>query len=696
MGCCGSSEDVRTHEEPDDAIEFDYDTRTGAIDPSHTAEASARAQRQAAAHTTPPQPVGLEPGPHGSRTGDDDHTESNLYSAGSSVHGDRTPPPHGRTASTNSMRGDRTPPPHRRSASAGGSHKRSDSAPNIMFSPLDVSDDGPPPPPTPGDLVLLPQSTTVNPTAVNDDSFATNLANSVQSVRETTLLTPHQLRFIGEGRTVVERLTRLQEVEAARRGELIGAFLVTTKMLDLAKKRIRPVMRVRPGQGDVPVAIGTLVIHHEAVSVYSPKEGERQRNREQFNREFHRDPMALRDVSQRLPLEDADGALTPTPAGAAAGAPVAEQQSLITGASDKKDAVAASAAMSTRRADEGPRYTNLYSPLHDDERGAFSDQAEEPRQLANRSKSFNEAIDPGMPSSVQHMQMLEISGVGVPRGYVPKTNIYDTWDFLSMPMASQILARGDIMYAMKSRSYARLMEDERDVVQLERFVNLTGFADEMLENDAPTMNVREQDQMKSFTTVLVKNMYVMPGVNCDDITKELTATYEFQKACNPKNGTVHVWDDVEEPLTFRLTKTLIRFVFSVVVQFVTREITDRAELLKFRSVEGLVPNKVIFMERTRRKRTAKKEALVKVKSVIMYFKVTGGTLVSHSTNVVMRSVPRIVARFINNFTSGGAREAADVGQFTTAYVHELFGDFRDPHSVGTRRPLGPVPPTHER
>jgi hypothetical protein len=114
----------------------------------------------------------------------------------------------------------------------------------------------------------------------------------------------------------------------------------------------------------------------------------------------------------------------------------------------------------------------------------------------------------------------------------------------------------------------------------------------------------------------------------------------------------------------------------MVIQMVIREITDAAELRGFRDVDGVVPDKVIFLERTKRTKGGAADSTVKCKSVIMYTAVPGGTFVSHVTVVVNSTIPSFVAAVVNNFTGSGAAEAAETALKTTRYMHEQFGDSR--------------------
>ena len=179
--------------------------------------------------------------------------------------------------------------------------------------------------------------------------------------------------------------------------------------------------------------------------------------------------------------------------------------------------------------------------------------------------------------------------------------------------------------------------------------------------------------MKKYILICVKTMYILPGINVDDITPELVSSVEYQRACQP--GNPKIWDDVSEPYTFRCTKPLVRFIFSLTFQMKVSMVTDPETLRFFQSFDGLVPSKIILIERTKRNKEAK-DTTHKVKSVLMYHPVTDGILVSHITLVLNTSIPRVVATIVNNFSGRGAAEGALTVDLTRAYLLKKFGDAR--------------------
>merc|ERR1712065_50003 len=199
-----------------------------------------------------------------------------------------------------------------------------------------------------------------------------------------------------------------------------------------------------------------------------------------------------------------------------------------------------------------------------------------------------------------------------------------------------------------------------------------GFEDELRDNNCPPLDAYSAADMSKFTIIMVKTMFVIPGFDLKNMNRDVMASVEYRKGCQP-GGPKFV--DCDEPYTFRFTKPLIKLLFSIQVQLRVHEYTDPADLKHFSTIDGLVPEKAILLERTKRDK-AKVDSTVKCKSVLLYYNVTGGTLVTNVTCVINTKIPGVVASLVNNFGSSGASETAETAMMTRAYLRQKFGDSR--------------------
>lgn len=393
---------------------------------------------------------------------------------------------------------------------------------------------------------------------------------------QRTILTPAQEKYVNDGKDRRTRLLRLDELETLKRSEIYGAFLVTSKMLDLARKRVKPLYRFRGGVRHVDplCSVPTVTVHVDGSAA------------------------AVEDMG------DAAQAYTPH---------------------------------------ERPRTPSTNSPS---------------------------AVVMG--EVAERLQILDISGMNTADNHKTKCPAMgNKWDFLSQAGSGEHLSQGDAYFGFCCKPGSKL--DDGDLTQLGTIVNLTGFEDELRDNHTPTLDVSNQQSIAKYTFIMVKAMYLIPGFELNNMTREVMASIDYQKGCQP--GGPKFWDDCTEPYTFRFTKPLIKFVYSIVVQLRVHEITDPGLLMSFRSIDGLIPEKAVLLERTKRDPT-KQDSTLKCKSVLLYYRVTGGTLVTNVTTVVNSAIPTVVAKLVNNFGSSGAAEVAETATMTRAYLRKVFGDAR--------------------
>eukprot|EP00662_Eupelagonemidae_sp_cell21_P045735 gene45735-56718_t len=156
-------------------------------------------------------------------------------------------------------------------------------------------------------------------------------------------------------------------------------------------------------------------------------------------------------------------------------------------------------------------------------------------------------------------------------------------------------------------------------------------------------------------------MYVIPGVRIEDFTVDLLSSVEYLKACQP--GRCKVWEDVENmgrPNCFRLTKTLVRFVYDATIQLRASEVPRGVLPSLSRLIGGLEVDRALLMEKTTRAGDPPNAAMRKVKSLLLFHRLPSGDgfLWSNPTLIVVGSIPRAVAALVNTCGKMGSSEPA--------------------------------------
>lgn len=274
---------------------------------------------------------------------------------------------------------------------------------------------------------------------------------------------------------------------------------------------------------------------------------------------------------------------------------------------------------------------------------------------------------------VQQYEMLalsarEVSVTGDVKGMLSN----DTWDFLSLPTAQKHLNAGGSIFRFKSKPVPQL--DDSDLEMYNMFINESGFKDESVENNVPIVNVYDKPTQQKYVAIMVKAMYMLPGVRLATLTKDLLASLDYQRSCQP--GDVKFVDENIGPLTFRQTKTIIKFIFSITIQLRVHEITDPEKLLQFKDCDGMIPAKALVLERTK-KNIQNVDSTAKCKSLLLYYPVNDGVLVTNVTCILNTSVPKVVSKLLDTFGSQGSKEAAETAMLTRRYMIHRFGDSRE-------------------
>ncbi|KEG11791.1 aspartate aminotransferase [Trypanosoma grayi] len=271
----------------------------------------------------------------------------------------------------------------------------------------------------------------------------------------------------------------------------------------------------------------------------------------------------------------------------------------------------------------------------------------------------------------EHYQMLALTAREVSlTANVQARVVNNTWDFLSLPGAADHLNAGNVFFRFVCSPIPNVDRDTIDMIAT--FINLTSFADEEQENNVPRIDIYSAEEQSAYVGILVKAMYLLPGVRMSHITTDLVASLDYQRNCQPGENK---FENPDTPYTFRTVKSVIKFIFSVTIQMKVSEITDPGVLSTFKDVDGMLPAKVLLLERTK-KNIHKTDSTVKVRSVLLYYPVNDGVLVNNQTIVLNTSLPRVVSKLMQTFGSQGATEAAQTAKQTRQYLIHRFGDSR--------------------
>ena len=271
------------------------------------------------------------------------------------------------------------------------------------------------------------------------------------------------------------------------------------------------------------------------------------------------------------------------------------------------------------------------------------------------------------------LQLLELSATSIDASKKSKPIILHTWDHLSAPGASEHLSSGGTYFRFVCRTISKLDDADRDLIR--PHINRTQFKDELKENGVPYIDIDNpvDTGINLWTFIGVRTTYILPGVKLATINTKLLSSQDYHRNCQP--GPPKVYDDVTDPDTVRFSKVIVKFIFTLTLQLRVSEITDHASLKQFEHIDGMVPAKVILMERTKRN-VEVKDSTAKCKSYLLYYPITGGVLVSGITLVISRSVARVVASVVNTFGGQGNAEAGETADKTRAYLLKTFGDSR--------------------
>ncbi|KAI5691896.1 hypothetical protein MNV84_02291 [Leishmania braziliensis] len=442
----------------------------------------------------------------------------------------------------------------------------------------------------------------------------TSVANrSILGGPNTSTILQEDLDYIAAGATLPDRMARLEEVERLLRRSIEGSWSVDSMLMQLACCQIVPTLRQRRR----PWSAGKSAPQNQSTGA---------------QRKSKRQPVLV-IYAQGLQM---DASISMPPA----------------------------SVTPSRTSPTIPSELPTFNGIDGKETSANN-----PSLVLSRSRSRLSVSPAG--TKVQQYELLALMCRDIDPHKVDTALVEnDTWDFLSVKSATAALNEGRCIFRFMCGSLAEADSETMGIV--DAIINLSSFADEVTENNTPKVDVHDSKDMTKYIGIHVKAMYMLPGIMLKDITKNLVVSTEYQKACQPSENKVQDCD-IED--TFRLTLTVIRFVFSLTIQFKVSEITDPAVLLSLSVCDGIVPGKVIMLERTKRN-IEKVDATAKVRSLLLYYPVNDGVLVNNHTVVLNTSLPKVVSKIMNTFGSHGAAQSVQTAKLTREYLLKRFGDAR--------------------
>jgi hypothetical protein len=251
----------------------------------------------------------------------------------------------------------------------------------------------------------------------------------------------------------------------------------------------------------------------------------------------------------------------------------------------------------------------------------------------------------------------------------PKCNTSNNWDILTIPGCTEALSRGEAFMNFSCKPAGSLTDREREMANMVIRINTA----ESLEKDGcPDIDLYNPADCSKYTLILTRGTYVLPNVDVTKMTPAFIASMDYQKGCLP--GSPYLWPKTgtsdEEIRTFRMTKPLIPFVFSIVIQMRTTHITDPDVVRRLEDIDKLKIAHCIIFERTKRSASAKDDSTAKVRSVLMYYPLpdNSGVLVTNYTVVCNTTIPKIVASVVQSFGSRGAAEVAETAHRTRKFL----------------------------
>jgi hypothetical protein len=227
-----------------------------------------------------------------------------------------------------------------------------------------------------------------------------------------------------------------------------------------------------------------------------------------------------------------------------------------------------------------------------------------------------------------------------------------------------VLENGGHLFSFTCRTPANLSPHEIEMVDC--IVNLSSFPDETVENGVPLVNVHDDVDRAKYTYILQKCAYILPSAKIGALTPKYVSSYDYQFNSQPKSSYIWPASEVSEENTFRFTKTIVRFIFSLTMQMKVSVI----DAMVLPSLSALIGTKVsygLLMERTKRN-ASKGDSTAKAKSLLLYTEVDGGLLCTNITVALQTAIPSVVASLMTSFGSMGSAEVAETAANTRNFI----------------------------
>lgn len=241
-------------------------------------------------------------------------------------------------------------------------------------------------------------------------------------------------------------------------------------------------------------------------------------------------------------------------------------------------------------------------------------------------------------------------------------------DYYNNPANIALLEKGGCLFSFTTHTASELTGYETEMI--DAIINLSSFDNEQKENGVPLFDVNDHADAKKYTFILQKCSYILPGLQVVDVSPKLISSTAYQKGSQPASS--YVWEDCTFADTFRISKTIVRFIFSLTLQFKVSRISESV-LPRLSEHLGIQVDAGILLERTRRKANSAPDSTAKVKSVLLYTRVDGGLLVTNFTVALQSSLPGVVSKLMNSFGSMGLAEVSETAANTRTFLKGHLG-----------------------
>ena len=278
------------------------------------------------------------------------------------------------------------------------------------------------------------------------------------------------------------------------------------------------------------------------------------------------------------------------------------------------------------------------------------------RAVENDNKNNIEILNSvvSLPKGIGHFKSTECQ---------PK--LLSEWNFRSREN-DQHLAAGGSLYNFVCAPGSRLPTTV--VTMISKFIHLSGLSEDIQRDHPHSVDMFNEKELDAHIFIFNKAQYVFPDpLKPEYFTPEFLSSVEYQRNCQPGNPTI--WTNVTEVDTFRMTRTLIPFIFNVTVQLQV-SIVDKSH---WSSLSEYVNDKLpvhhaLLIERTKRNWN-RTDSTRLVKSILLFHTPPdGGILVTSITAIANTALPTVVGKIINSFGSSGAAEVAETAENTRKYM----------------------------